>query len=434
MFNFLRKTLIGDSSSRNRDNDLGSFGQRYDAESYTRADEDPPVSNFVFNNLKEIMDMENNMYEELSQYGRTHRRDSSENVIEPYNNNILYKDGSENTICSNSSSFIYQKRAIVTPQKHVIGTTTLTANTTDSTTDVKNATDSKSFRPRQYPETLPVMEFKPVDRNECELNVRHWLRFIFGTARSFNDIKKFMTSTVNGPVTMNEYKYLTMIDRVLNHGTRFGLCIYDVPSVNRKIERRVWFDISDFKIIVMSTAYGRDERRPAPDGHGCGGAIEDIESVLESDAFLRTCDTIVDTFSTTLACGKSSVIPDLIFRYKTSVSGSDGFDNCRPVADDGGGGDDYLSGSMIIRIYMKTVSATCVPESDVLLSPDADGEIKYLRARVVKNFVDIDKEMRLDLLRVSLLLHLSAIRIKNRIVTCETENKNLNYKQYIYIL
>ncbi|CAI6348323.1 unnamed protein product [Macrosiphum euphorbiae] len=71
---------------------------------------------------------------------------------------------------------------------------------------------------------------------------------------------------------------------------------------------------------------------------------------------------------------------------------------------------------------MKTALATCVPESDVLLLPDANEEIKYLRACVVKNFVDIDKEMRLDLLRVSLLLHLSARRIKNRVKTCETEN------------
>lgn len=71
--------------------------------------EDKPVSNFVFNNLKEIMDMENNMYEELAQYGRPHQQDNVENNItedEQYNNNMTYKDGSENTICSNSSSFI----------------------------------------------------------------------------------------------------------------------------------------------------------------------------------------------------------------------------------------------------------------------------------------------------------------------------------------
>ncbi|CAI6367026.1 unnamed protein product [Macrosiphum euphorbiae] len=72
-------------------------------------------------------------------------------------------------------------------------------------------------------------------------------------------------------------------------------------------------------------------------------------------------------------------------------------------------------------MYMRTALATCSggAGSTVVLSSSTTSyeEKKYLRATVVKNFVDIDKEMCWDLMRVSLLLHVSATGIENKLAT-----------------
>jgi len=107
---------------------------------------------------------------------------------------------------------------------------------------------------------------------------------------------------------MNEYKYLELIDRLLENGEPFGLCLYYTP---REQERRLCFDVRDCRLVVMSTVYDQD--------YTTTQYVEkinmDIEKILQSGMFLGMVDTVVDQFSK----NADTVHPrGITFKYRNS--------------------------------------------------------------------------------------------------------------------
>lgn len=218
--------------------------------------------------------------------------------------------------------------------------------------------------------------------------------------------------TGTGPITMNEYKYLALVEQILENCEPFGLCMYYKPQDN---ERRLCFDIRDCKLVVISTTF--DIKLNNFEYASC--VSSDIDKEIDSGMFMDMVNIIVRQFSGTI----NNENPKCL-RFSYRNRGNRGED-CYGHYDyeysyrRGGQGvygesdDDYTPDITDILVYRSSYKQPS-PIYDLGVPVDQPRK-QFLRAVINKNYVDVDSEMRSecsDLFRVSLLLHIAASRIQ----------------------